>query len=125
MLLYLALNKVDVYLGLAAGGDAMKQGYLLLHHRHEYLVVGSFLGIAQLLDELGMGLAPVVQASHLHLVGFEHTTLDEHRNGLEGGVRGIHQFLAGYFSNLVPRTLYLAPRYLIPSRQGKELDEAV
>ena len=82
VLVNLALYQVDVDFGLAAGGDTMQQGHLLLHHRHQYLVVGRLLCRAEPLDVLWMRLAAVVQPSHLHLVCFEHTALDEHRDGL-------------------------------------------
>ena len=68
VLLQLALYEVDVYLGLAAGGDTVKQRHLVLHHREQYLVIGLLLWCCQSLDVLGMGLAAVVQTTHLHLV---------------------------------------------------------
>ena len=46
MLFYLTLDEVDIDFGLAAGGDAVKQCDLLLHHRQQYLIVGCLLGFA-------------------------------------------------------------------------------
>ena len=69
VLIYFPLYEVDVYLGLAARSDAMKQGDGMLQERKENLVVGLLLRLAKLFDKLGMGLSDMVQTTHLDLVG--------------------------------------------------------
>ena len=77
VLLQFALYEVDVDFRLAAGGHAVKQRHLVLHHGEQNLVVGFLLWCGEPLDVLGTGLAAVVQASHLHLVGLQQAALDE------------------------------------------------
>ena len=109
VLLYLALDEVNVDLGLSAGGDAMQEGDVAARaplaalgggkgrgeKREEHLVVGLLLCGAHLLDELRMRLAAAVEAAHLHLVGLEHAALDELVEHGQGGSAGVHQLLAG------------------------------
>ena len=70
-------DEMDVYLGLATGGDAVEQGDTLLQERELYLVVGILLGCAEGLDTVEVGLSAVVQTSHLLFVGFQKSPLDE------------------------------------------------
>ena len=94
LLLQRLLDKVDIYFGLTAGGDAVEQGDVLLEEGELYLVVSILLGKAEGFDTFGMGLAAVVQASHLLLKGLEESTFDEGGDGGEG-VALVQQFVTG------------------------------
>ena len=48
-----SLNKMDVYLGLAARRDSMQQHHILAHKLNANLVHGVLLCLAQRLDVLG------------------------------------------------------------------------
>ena len=99
MLLYLALNQMDVYLGLSAGGDTVEQGDVFLQEREQNLVVGILLDGTERLDEFRMRLAAVVQPSHFHLVGLEHAALHQLvQDGHRGG-RMVEKLVASHQSN--------------------------
>ena len=88
MLLYLALNQMDVYLGLSAGGDTVEQGDVFLQEREQNLVVGILLDGTER-----------VQPSHFHLVGLKHATLHQLvQNGHCGG-RMVDKLVATHQSN--------------------------
>jgi hypothetical protein len=75
---------VDIDLGLAAGGDAMKQSDRLLEEGELYLVEGLLLRQAEGFDVLGMRFPAVVQASHFLFVGLEDASLAKGRYRGEG-----------------------------------------
>ena len=114
VLLQLALYKMDVDFSLAAGSDAVQQRYLLLQEREQYLVVGVLLSGVELLDEFGVWLAAVVQSSHLHLVGFQQSALDECVQRFCRAIRGVEQFVAADT---------LAALSVVPTREGQKLGE--
>ena len=92
-LLQFTLNKMDVNLRLATGGDTVEQRHLFLHHREKNLVVGFLLGNVELFDKFRVRLSSVVQTSHLQLIGLKQPTLHK---GIDGGkgMATIEQFVA-------------------------------
>ena len=93
------LYEVDIYLRLATAGHAVQEGDRLLHHRHQDGVIGLLLCPAQPLDEFRVILAPVVQSSHLHLVGLQHATPFQLLQRSGRGLTGIQQLLTGNLLN--------------------------
>ena len=91
---------MDVYLGLAAGSDAVEQGDALLQERELYLVVGILLRCAEGLDTVEMWLAAIVEASYFLFVGLDETAFN--KGGDRGeGVTLIEQFIAGNTHEIV------------------------
>ena len=100
LLLQCLTDQMDIDLGLATGGDAVKQGDILLQERKLYLVISLLLGCAQLFDVLQMGLASMVQSPHLAFIGLQKPPFDKGCERCET-MPLIEQFVTGNLNDIL------------------------
>ena len=116
------LDEVDVYLRLSTGGDAVKQGDVLLEEGKLYLVESVLLWSAERFDVFGMRVATVIQSSHLLLVGLKEATLDKCSDRGES-MALVKEFVTSNtgFRRCNKRTVPLY--HLVDTGERKEIDE--